>query len=47
MKLINCLYVGNQALNYLNLLKDSLEYLEIKNCVLITDEGLGHLTQLT
>ncbi|XP_074106690.1 ATP synthase subunit s, mitochondrial [Cotesia typhae] len=47
MKLVNCLYVGNQALNYLNLLKNSLEYLQIKNCGLITDEGLHSLTELT
>lgn len=47
MKLVNCLYIGNQALNYLNLLKNSLEYLQIENCGLITDEGLHSLTELT
>ncbi|KAH0551346.1 ATP synthase subunit s, mitochondrial [Cotesia glomerata] len=46
MKLVNCLYVGNQALNYLNLLKNSLEYLQIENCGLITDDGLHYLTEL-
>ncbi|XP_011309923.1 ATP synthase subunit s, mitochondrial isoform X2 [Fopius arisanus] len=43
IKLINCMYVGNNSLNLLHLLKDSLRYLEISNCGNVTDRGLEHL----
>ncbi|XP_015120938.1 ATP synthase subunit s, mitochondrial [Diachasma alloeum] len=43
MKLVNCVYIGNNALDLLYLLKDSLQSLEISNCGNVTDAGLKHL----
>ncbi|XP_034940182.1 ATP synthase subunit s, mitochondrial [Chelonus insularis] len=46
VKLVNCKYIGNGALSNLDLLKNSLKYLEIINCPRVTDEGLINLRRL-
>ncbi|XP_063973288.1 ATP synthase subunit s, mitochondrial isoform X2 [Diachasmimorpha longicaudata] len=43
MKLVNCLYIGNNALKLLSILKDSLQSLEITNCGNVSNAGLEHL----
>lgn len=47
IKLVNCAYIGNEALSKLNYLRNSLKNLEISNCTNVTESGLNHLKQLT
>lgn len=47
MKLVNCVYIGNQALGQLDLLKNSLKNLEISNCGNVTEKGLESLKNLS
>ncbi|KAF7989407.1 hypothetical protein HCN44_008081 [Aphidius gifuensis] len=47
MKLVNCVYIGDNALDHLDLLESSLKNLEISNCGNVTDKGLGSLKKLS
>ncbi|KAK0159727.1 hypothetical protein PV327_010812 [Microctonus hyperodae] len=47
VKLVNCAYIGDEALSKLDYLKNSLKNLEISNCTNVTESGLNHLKQLT
>ncbi|KAK0088697.1 hypothetical protein PV325_010965 [Microctonus aethiopoides] len=47
VKLVNCVYIGNEAISKLNYLRNSLKNLEISNCTNVTESGLNHLKQLT
>lgn len=47
IKLVNCVYIGDNALDRLILLESSLKNLEISNCGNVTDKGLGSLKKLS
>ena len=42
----DCRYLYDDAMEYLPLVKDTLEFLQLSNCGDITDSGLVPLTQL-